>query len=77
MAQIGPERAQRSGNGGGQDDYWLNIGLAFPPKDGKGLQTSCCKHFCRMNGWRTEDPDQSIVPKGYDGIWHACLPMSQ
>jgi hypothetical protein len=21
----------------GQDDYWLNIGLAFPHKDGKGL----------------------------------------
>ena len=21
----------------GQDDFWLNIGLAFPHKDGKGL----------------------------------------
>ena len=21
----------------GQDDYWLNIGLAFPHKDGKGF----------------------------------------
>jgi hypothetical protein len=21
----------------GQDDYWLNLGLAFPHKDGKGL----------------------------------------
>lgn len=21
----------------GQEDYWLNIGLAFPHKDGKGL----------------------------------------
>ena len=21
----------------GKDDYWLNIGLAFPHKDGKGL----------------------------------------
>ena len=21
----------------GQDDYWLNIGLVFPHKDGKGL----------------------------------------
>ena len=25
----------------GQDDFWLNLGLAFPHKDGKGFDILC------------------------------------
>ena len=30
----------------GQDDYWLNLGLAFPHKDGKGFNFT-------LRAWRT------------------------
>ena len=46
----------------GQDDYWLNVGLAFPHKDGKGFNIILQalpldgKIVCRENA--NEEPEQ-------------------
>ena len=53
----------------GQDDYWLNIGLAFPHKDGKGFNVVLQalpldgKIVCRENT-NEEEGDESTQPRG-------------
>ena len=56
----------------GQDDYWLNIGLAFPHKDGKGFNIVLQalpldgKIVCREAG-DDDDPEASQPARGKPG----------
>jgi hypothetical protein len=58
----------------GQDDYWLNLGLAFPHKDGKGFNIMLQafpldgKIVCReitdeQPGQRPSQPDRNDRPQ--------------
>ncbi len=51
----------------GQDDYWLNIGVAFPHKDGRGFNIMLQafpldgKIVCRENV-EGEEPTEKVTP---------------
>ena len=52
----------------GQDDYWLNIGLAFPHKDGSGFNIVLQalpldgKIVCREITAEDEQPTENVTP---------------
>jgi hypothetical protein len=59
-----------------QDDYWLNIGVAFPHEDGKGFNVLLQALPLHGNGklvLREHDPNQQPVadgtkPKGAEAV---------
>ncbi len=62
----------------GQDDFWLNVGVAFPHKDGKGFNIML--QAFPLDGkivCREVSDDEKEVPNGEDDARVAKFPAKQ
>jgi len=55
----------------GQDDFWLNVGVAFVHEDGEGynllLQALPLDGKLVLRKWKEAEPEEEAKPKGKKG----------